>query len=115
LDISFNLQVGANTTSGTSYISAYILPLNEDSTTYGDNSLSSNNTFLGSPGSQYYGGVAQLGKVITTGLQATGTISQIIIPPGPFILALQNNLGNALGSSTILSTAAVRSYDDGIG
>lgn len=115
LDFSYSVQTGAATVAGTSYMSLYLLPMNADGTTYGDGSLAVGGTFAGTPGSGYYVGVSSIGKVVASGAQATGQLPRIVIPPGSFILALQNNLGNALGTSTTLSVASVRSYDDGAG
>jgi hypothetical protein len=89
--ISFSLA--ATTTAGTSYLTFFLLPLNEDGTTYGDNIASGTAT----PDAQYACGTAQVQPPASGNV--TGTIYIGNIPATSFKLAIYNGTGNAFGAT----------------
>ncbi|MDD2878708.1 MAG: hypothetical protein PHZ23_15935 [Acidiphilium sp.] len=89
--ISWSLS--AATTAGTSYLSFYLLPLNEDGTTYGDNTA----TGTATPDSQYYVGNAPVQPPASGNV--VGSIYIGNIPATKFKLAVYNGTGNAFGAT----------------
>lgn len=106
MDVSFVVTVGGTTTAG-SYLTLFLLPLNQDGSTYGDGYASSTST---QPSAGY--GVGSIGvKVgVTSGSTVTGTFALINLPPGDCKLAFGNNLQVAL-SSTAALTLKYRTYN----
>lgn len=104
MDVSFSIKPGATTTA-TSFFSLFLLPLNEDGTTYGDGSIGVSTTFAGQPDAGFYVGSSRFGLAITTSGLCVGLVPRILMPPGAFIVVLYNKLGNALNAS---AAAAVK-------
>jgi hypothetical protein len=104
-DVSFVVTVGG-TTLATSYFDLYILPLNQDGSTYGDNTA----TGTTAPSLGYRVSSVNVMSGITTGNTVVGTFRSIVIPPQNFKFAIVNNLGIAL-SSTASATIDVVFYD----
>jgi len=106
MDVSFVLTVGGTTIVG-SYLTVFLLPLNQDGSTYGDGYASSTSV---QPTAQYAIGSVGVKVGVTTGNTVTGIITGANIPPGDFKLALGNNLTVAL-SSTASLTLKYRTYN----
>ena len=106
IDVSFVVAVGATTVIG-GFMTLFLLPLNQDGTTYGDGYASSGTTqpsstyAIGSPGSK-------IG--VTSGNTITGIVTGVSLPPGDFKLAIGNNLTIALASTAAL-TLKYRTYN----
>lgn len=94
MDVSFSLVVGGTTTTG-SFFSLYLLPLNQDNTTYGDGSF----TGSGVAGASYWMTNAFTQAGITSGNALVGTFPTIWLPRKKFILGIQNNLSVALNAA----------------
>ena len=95
-DAWISLALGAVATgAGSPNLAFYLLPLNQDGTTYGDGTVSG----TVAPGSGYYiGSIAwapSLASAVQTGQMKVG----IELPPNNFKLAVVNNIGNALAAS----------------
>jgi hypothetical protein len=105
-DVSFVVTVGATTVAG-GYITIFLLPLNQDATTYGDGYTSSSTT---QPAAGYAVGSIGVKVGVTSGSTVAGTIPFINLPPRNFKLAFGNNLGVAL-SATAALTLAISAYD----
>lgn len=105
-DVSFVVTVGGTTVASSS-ITIFLLPLNQDGSTYGDGYASSSST---QPASGYYAGWVAVKAGVTSGNTVTGTVPFINLPPGDFKLAVGNTLGVAL-SSTAALTLKYRSYN----
>jgi hypothetical protein len=105
-DFSFVVTVGGTTVAG-SYITLFLLPLNQDGTTYGDGYASSSST---QAAAGYAIGSINVKVGVTTGNTVTGQINFVNLPPGSFKIAFGNNLQIAL-SSTAALTLAYRSYN----
>jgi hypothetical protein len=105
VDISFVVTVGGTTTAG-SYVTIYLLPLNQDGSTYGDGYASSTSS---QPAVAY--GNSVLVKVgVTSGNTITGMAQFVNLPPGDYKIAFGNNLGVALNATAAL-TLKYRSYN----
>jgi hypothetical protein len=94
MDVSFSLVTGG-TTAATSFFSLYLLPLNQDASTYGDNTATG--ATLTAP--SYWMTNAFVKTGITSGTALVGTFPTIWLPRKKFILGIANNLGVALNSS----------------
>ena len=96
LDIfaDFSMSIGSVAVVAPNYIGVYLVPLNQDGTTYGDGRFSS--SAAGPPGSPYWVG----NVVVPTGTAAnTGMVRGIILPPGSFKFCVYNQLGVTLAGS----------------
>lgn len=107
-DVSFVLTVGGTTTA-TSYLILYLLPLNQDGTTYGDNTA--NGTTL--PGAGYQVASVQVLSGVTTGNTIVGTFRGVVLPPGNFKWAIGSELGIALNASAA-ATVSYRTYNENL-
>jgi hypothetical protein len=103
-DVSFSFP--PVTTVAPNKIDLFIYPLNQDGSTYGDNQLTAGTQAAVTPSSSLWCGTF----VLPVGTQALdGIIIGIVIPPGTFRFALQNNAGVTMGSGTC--TAKYRTYN----
>lgn len=100
-DISFSIT-GTTAATGTQYLSLYLMPLNQDGTTYGDGVASG--TVAPTQGAVANVALA-LGK---TSVALVGMARGLVLPPGSFKLALVNNTSNAFAASP--NTVAYRTY-----
>ncbi len=82
------------TGTGTPYLSVYLLPLNQDGTTYGDGTASG----TVAPGAAYFVGNITWAPSRASGTQ-TGSVYIGQIPPTKFVLAVTNQIGNALAAT----------------
>jgi len=107
-DVSYVLTVGGTTTAS-SYLSLYLLPLNQDGTTYGDGTA----TGTTAPTATYLVSTNTVRSAITSGSTITGTFRGIILPPGNFKLAVVNQLGVALNAAAA-ATVSLRTYNENL-
>lgn len=105
MDVSFVVTVGA-TTLVSSLWSLFVLPLNQDGSTYGDGYASSSTT---QPALQY-GNSIGVKAGVTSGNTIVGTFQFLNLPPGDVKLAVGNNLNIAL-SGTAALTLKYRSFN----
>jgi hypothetical protein len=105
-DVSFVVTVGGTTTAN-SYLTVYLLPLNQDGSTYGDGYASSTTT---QPAAGYAAGSIGTKIGVTSGGTVTGTVQFVNLPPGNFKFAFGNNLGVALAGTAAL-TLEYRTYN----
>lgn len=108
-DVSFAVTVGGTTTA-TSYMSLYLLPLNQDGSTYGDGYASSTSVV---PTTSYLAASCTVKSGVTSGSTITGMFRGIVLPPGDFKFAISNNLGVALNATAAL-TVKYRSYNENL-
>lgn len=93
-DVSISLgSVAAG--AGAPYIGIYLVPLNEDGTSYGDGRFGT--SAAGPPASQYF--VGSIPTLISTTAVITGSVLGIIMPPGTFKFILYNQAGVTLAAS----------------
>jgi len=97
MDVSLECSISSNTISAGANFTFWIFPLMEDSSTYGDNSLTAGTQAAATPG---------LFPVFTMPLRAAssqtalyGYAQTVVIPPGAFLCAVQNNCGFTLSAS----------------
>ncbi len=83
------------TGTGAPSLDVYLLPLNQDGTTYGDGTATG--TVL--PGGAYYVGSIAWTASLASGTQTGSLYIASGIPPTKFKLAVVNNIGNALAAS----------------
>jgi len=107
-DVSFVVTVGGTTTA-TSYFDLYILPLNQDGTTYGDGVANGSTA----PTFGYRKASTGVKTGITSGNTITGTFPTVILPVGNFKYAIVNNLGVAL-NATAAATVKHRTFNENL-
>jgi hypothetical protein len=107
-DVSFVLTVGGTTTA-TSYMTLYILPLNQDGTTYGDG-VANGSTL---PVATYQASTVGVKSGVTSGNTITGTFRGVVLPPGNWKFAVSNNLGVAL-NATAAAAMSYRTYNENL-
>jgi hypothetical protein len=110
MDISFSLAISSSTLTVASCISFWIYILNQDGSTYGDNQFTAGTAAAKTPTfppCSYF-------QLIPAASQTTliGNSFGIIIPPGSFRLAMQNNSGFSLTSGT--QTVKYRTYNQNL-
>lgn len=99
MDISARLIISSNTTVAGANLAFWIYNLLDDGTTYGDGQLPTAGTFLSiTPTFSPCAVIPLVAAAATTLL--VGAATQIIIPPGSFRLAIQNNSGFTLTTGT---------------
>ena len=95
-DAWISVALGAVATgTGAPNLAFYVLPLNQDGTTYGDGTVSG--TVL--PGAGYSVGAITWAPSLASAAQTGQMKIGIEIPPNSFKLAVVNNIGNALAAS----------------
>lgn len=106
-DVSFVFTVGG-TTLASSYFTLYVLPLNQDASTYGDGVATGTTAPVG-----YQASAIGVKSGVTSGNTVAGTFRGILLPPGDFKYAIVNNLGVAL-NSTSAATVKHRTYNENL-
>lgn len=101
VEVSFSIEVGG-TTATTSRFHLYILPLNQDATTYGDGAA----TGTTAPADTYWVASCGVKPSVTSGNAVTGTFPRVPMPGADFKFAIVNSMGAALDSTA----AAVVKY-----
>lgn len=102
-DLSFSVT-GTTAATGSPYLGFYIMPLNQDGTTYGDGTASG----TVAPAINYLFANIFVPNSITAAA-LVGNVTGFQIPPGSFKFAVVNGTGNALASSG--NTIKYRTYD----
>ena len=97
MDISVRLSISSATPPAGSNFALWIYALLDNGTTYGDGRLTAGTKAAMTPAFSPCATIP-LANVSSTAL--VGYAQQIIIPPGSFSLAIQNNCGNTLTSTT---------------
>lgn len=106
IDVSWVITVGG-TTLASSYTSIFLLPLNQDGSTYGDGYASSTTT---QPSVGYLLGSIGCKVGVTSGSTITGSILGGNLPPGDCKLVWGNSLGIALNATAAI-TCKFRTYN----
>lgn len=97
-DISVSL--GSVTAAAPGILSIFLMPLNQDGTTYGDGQFNSSGAQTTKvPQATYWVGNIAF-PVTGSGAVQVGTLSGIRLPPGSFQIVIQNNVGVTLASSS---------------
>jgi len=107
MDISYKLVISSNTIAAGANFSFWIYALDQDGSTYGDGQFTNGTAASLTPAFPPCA-VAGIPAVAST-TNMSGFCQQIIIPPGSFRVAIQNNSGFALTSGT--QTVKYRTYN----
>lgn len=107
MDIAYLLAITSNTIAAGANFAFWIYALNQDGTHYGDNQFTAGTAASLTPA---FAPCATVGVPAVGGTtNMYGFVPGIIIPPGSFRAAIQNNCGIALSSGT--QTVKFRSYN----
>jgi hypothetical protein len=107
MDISYALAIASSSTVIGANFAFWLYALNQDGTHYGDNQFTAGTPAALTPA---FPPVATVGiPVSATTTNMYGYAQQIIIPPGSFRVAVQNNSGFTLTSGT--QTVKYRTYN----
>jgi hypothetical protein len=96
LDIfaDFSMSIGSVAVVAPNYIGVYLMPLNQDGSTFGDGRFAS--SAAGPPASSYWVG----NIIVPTGTAAnTGMVRGVMLPPGQWKWNIYNQLGVTLAGS----------------
>jgi hypothetical protein len=107
MDISHLLAIASNTIAAAANFAYFLYALNQDGTHYGDNQLTAG-TAAGLTPILSPCAVIPIPAVAST-TNMYGIATQIIIPPGTFRVAIQNNCGFTLTAGT--QTVKYRTYN----
>lgn len=108
LDIFADISIALGSIAsgaGAPYIGFYLVPLNQDTSTYGDGRFGT--SAAGPPGSQYFVGAIPLIPSVTQAQE--GSLTGIVLPPGSFKFLAYNQAGATLAASA--NTFAYRTYN----
>lgn len=107
MDVSVSMLIASSTIVAGANLAFWLYLLNQDGTTYGDGQFTNGTAAAKTP---TFGPCAVMPLVAAASQTALiGSAAQIIIPPGSFRLAMQNNSGFALTSGT--QTVKYRTYN----
>ena len=107
-DVSFQLTIASSTIAAGANLVMWLFPLMEDGSTYGDNSLVAGTQAAVTPG-LYPKLVMPLRAATTQTLLFGVNNDPLVMPPGSWLPALQNNSGFALAASG--NAGKFRSYN----
>lgn len=105
-DLSISLAISSSTIAAGANIAIWLYALNQDGSTYGDNHLTTSAASV-TPSSPPIAVIPCFAAATQTSI--IGNVTGIIIPPGTFRWAMQNNSGFALTSGT--QTIKYRTYN----
>jgi hypothetical protein len=108
-DVSLIVTVGGTTTNA-GFLTLFLLPLQQDGTTYGDAAVSSTTV---QPAGTYLTGTAFVKVGVASGSTVSAMFRGIVLPPGDFKFALGNSLGVTLNATAAL-TMKYRSYNENL-
>jgi hypothetical protein len=107
MDVSVRLAISSNTIASGANLALWLYLLLDDGSTYGDGQLAAGTQAAKTPTFPPCGVIPLVAAASQTAL--VGAVSGILLPPGSFRLALQNNSGFALTSGT--QTVKYRTYN----
>jgi hypothetical protein len=110
MDVSVRCLIASSTISAGANLALWIYDLLDDGATYGDGQFVPGTQKIGTPTFPPCGVIPLIAAVLQTNL--VGFVNGIIIPPGPFRLAIQNNSAFALTSGT--QTVKYRTYNQNL-
>jgi hypothetical protein len=106
MDISMSLLIASSAVVAGANISFFIYPLNQDGSTYGDGQFVNGTQAAKTP---TFAPCATMPLPVATLTALIGFAQYIVLPPGSFRLAMQNNSGFALTAGT--QTVKYRTYN----
>ena len=110
MDLSFSLVIASSTIVAGANVAFWIFELNQDGTTYGDGQFTNGTAASKTPTFP----PCAVFPLVAAAAQTTlvGACMGIIIPPGSFRIAMQNNSGFSLTSGT--QTVKYRTYNQNL-
>jgi hypothetical protein len=110
MDISYLLSIASNTITSGANFSFWIYLLNQDGSTYGDNQLPTAGTAAAI--TPAFAPVASMGiPAVATTTNMYGYATGILLPPGSFRMAIQNNSGFTLNAAAGSMAIQYRTYN----
>ena len=107
IDVSFSLAISSSTIVAGANIAFWLFMLNQDGTTYGDGQFTAGTQAAKTPTFAPVGTFPLVAAATQTTL--IGNVQGIVLPPGSFRFAVQNNSGFTLTAGT--QTVKYRSYN----
>lgn len=107
MDISYTITIASSTIVAGANFAFWLYTLNQDGTTFGDNQLTAGTAAAITPSFSPCAIVPVFAKAATTSM--VGLAQGILIPPGSFALAYQNNCGFA--QATTGNSISYRTYN----
>lgn len=107
MDISASLVIASSTIVAGANLAFWVFPLNQDGTTYGDGQFTNGTQAAKTPTFSPCSVMPLVAAAAQTAL--IGFSQQIVIPPGSFRIACQNNSGFTLTAGT--QTVKYRTYN----
>lgn len=98
MDVSLEATIASSTIAAGANFALWLMALMEDGSTYGDNSMTTTPAAV-APGIFPVATMPLIAKASTTALY--GYAQGVILPPGSFAMALQNNCGFTLTACTV--------------
>ena len=98
MDVSVSLVIASSTIASGANLALWLFPLNQDGTTYGDGQFTNGTAAAKTPAFAPFATIPLVAAASQTAL--LGAVTQIMIPPGSFRLAIQNNSGFTLTAGT---------------
>ena len=99
MDVSYTTVNGATTTTAASRAFCFLLPLNGDGTTYGDNSQTLGTSTATNPVAGYQVGALGNKVGVASGTALVNTFREIRLPPGTFVVGVVPNTEGALNAT----------------
>lgn len=94
VEVSITAEVGGTTTTASRF-DLYILPLNQDGTTYGDGQVTGTTV----PAASYWVASCLVKTGVTSGNAVYGNFPRVPLPAASFKFAIVNRMGSALDST----------------
>lgn len=110
MDVSVRCAIASNTIAAGANLALWLYALLDDGSTYGDGQLVAGTQAAKTPLFSPIGVIPLLAAASQTTL--VGAVTGILLPPGSFRLALQNNSGFALTAGT--QTVKYRTYNQNL-
>jgi hypothetical protein len=112
MDISFKLVIASSTIAAGANIAFWLYLLNQDATTYGDGQFTAGTAASLTPTFAPCFVFPLVAAASQTNMYGNNFGNPIVIPPGSFRLAMQNNSGFSLTSGT--QTVKYRTYNQNL-
>lgn len=107
MDVSVICAISSNTIAAGANLALWLYYLQEDGSTYGDGQLTAGSQAAKTPTFPAFGSIPLVAAASQTTL--VGIVTGVVIAPGSFRLAIQNNSGFAFTSGT--QTVKYRTYN----
>lgn len=115
MDVSLRASINTTTLAAGASCTLYLMYALDNGTTFGDGSIvTAGTTGAISPPPTVFPSATFNFRAVATTIALNGFAGGILIQPGSFIAALQNNSGTTLSSSTTASLCLYRTYNQNL-